>query len=213
LNHPYSREKCLVACYQALVIGWKVCGMCERTGKAREGTMRVGTVGDNTPKRCSADGETPVPHTRAKSSSSSEDTSMLDSEARGRGIMTSPDSYLGTALASQFGVQSKLAYALLAALAVCAANYAITSAAYNRAVRNNGPQRIPPVVPHFVPFLGSVPWQYALSPIEFFTTGYASPFLQTSRYPHTYLIQLLRSVEPSRSHQALLQRALHHTRP
>lgn len=71
-------------------------------------------------------------------------------------------------MTSHLEAHPKLAYAVLATLAISVAHYTITLALYNKAAHNENHQKIPPVVPHFLPFIGSVPWQFAWSPIEFF---------------------------------------------
>ena len=84
--------------------------------------------------------------------------------------MTSTNSYFRPIVVSHLEVPPTLAYAFLVTLVISVAHYAVTSALYNRAVRNKNHQKTPPVVPHFLPFIDSVPWQFAWSPIEFFNS-------------------------------------------
>ncbi|KAF1951449.1 cytochrome P450 [Byssothecium circinans] len=62
----------------------------------------------------------------------------------------------------------KLTCAILATLVISVVHYAATQALYSKATHGKGHQKTPPVVPHFLPFIGNVPWQYFWSPIEFF---------------------------------------------
>lgn len=81
--------------------------------------------------------------------------------------MASVNSYFRS-MTSHLEVHPKLAYALLAILAISVAHYAVTVTLYHKAANNKSHQKTPPVVPHFLPFLGNVPWQFAWNPIEFF---------------------------------------------
>jgi len=71
-------------------------------------------------------------------------------------------------MSSHLEAHPKLAYAVIATLAISVAHYAVTLALYNKAAQNKSHQKTPAVVPHFLPFIGNVPWQFAWSPIEFF---------------------------------------------
>lgn len=61
-----------------------------------------------------------------------------------------------------------LAYALLATLVILVARYTATLATYGKAAHDESHQKTPPAVPHFLPFVGNLPWQFAWNPIEFF---------------------------------------------
>jgi hypothetical protein len=76
--------------------------------------------------------------------------------------------YLTSIVEASSDVHSKLTYGLIAMLLASLAHYAITVAQYNSADRITSDNKVPPVAPHFIPFLGSIPWQYFTSPIQFF---------------------------------------------
>jgi ABC-type polysaccharide/polyol phosphate export permease len=67
----------------------------------------------------------------------------------------------------------KLTFGLVAVLVIPLAHYAVTLALYNKAVHSKSPQRTPPTVPHFLPIIGYVPWQFFSNPIEFFKSRWA----------------------------------------
>jgi hypothetical protein len=75
---------------------------------------------------------------------------------------------------SQFEDHSMLLYVLLAALTVCIIHYAVLTARYNRAMHSPSHQKEPPVLPHLLPLVGNVPWQFLWNPIEFFTSRHVS---------------------------------------
>jgi hypothetical protein len=85
--------------------------------------------------------------------------------------MASTTLYFRSIVTSHLEAHPKLAYAVLATLAISVAHYAVTRALYDKVAYDKSYQKTPPVVPHFLPFIGNVPWKFAWSPIEFFKSG------------------------------------------
>ncbi|KAF2446586.1 cytochrome P450 [Karstenula rhodostoma CBS 690.94] len=81
-------------------------------------------------------------------------------------------SYFRSFMGNHFYIHSKLSYGLIAMIVASLAHYSITSALFKSADRNKNGRKTPPVIPHFLPFLGSIPWQYFWSPIKLFTSSY-----------------------------------------
>ncbi|KAF2821982.1 cytochrome P450 [Ophiobolus disseminans] len=86
--------------------------------------------------------------------------------------MVSGTSYIVSMLPCCLEGYSTIAHSLLVMLAVTVAHYAVTTILLSKAVRDESHLKIPPVVPHYIPFFGSIPWQYVWSPIEFLTSSY-----------------------------------------
>jgi hypothetical protein len=81
--------------------------------------------------------------------------------------------YLRSFLEAHFDVQSSYSYGLIALLVATLGHYVVTLILYNSADHSKGNTKTPLIVPHFLPFLGSVPWQYFWNPIEFFRSRQA----------------------------------------
>jgi hypothetical protein len=78
-------------------------------------------------------------------------------------------------MGNRFDIHSKYSYGLIAMLVAPLVHYAVTSALYKSADRtNNNDKKAPPIVPHFLPIFGIIPWQYFWSPIEFFRSRYGN---------------------------------------
>ncbi|PVH97765.1 cytochrome P450 [Periconia macrospinosa] len=76
------------------------------------------------------------------------------------------------ALAGYAKGHSILAYTLGASLSISAVYYVVTLAFFANASSEKGHQKHPPVIPHFFPLIGNIPWQYFWSPIDFFKSSY-----------------------------------------
>lgn len=72
----------------------------------------------------------------------------------------------------QSNIHTLIGYTFLTALTVSALHYVITLRQYKR-IQTVDSRKKPPLVPHFVPVLGSIPWRFFWDPIQFFTSGYA----------------------------------------
>jgi hypothetical protein len=82
--------------------------------------------------------------------------------------MASKNSYFTSIMTSHLEAHPKAAYALCATLAILVTHYAVMRALFERTTHQKGHHKTPPVVPHFLPFIGNVPWQFVWSPVEFF---------------------------------------------
>lgn len=84
--------------------------------------------------------------------------------------MAATISYMRFIMENYLTTQSKFLYGLAAMVIASLAHYAITSVLFKSADRNKSDKKAPPVVPHFLPFFGSIPWQYFWSPMKLFTS-------------------------------------------
>jgi hypothetical protein len=79
--------------------------------------------------------------------------------------------YFKSFMENRFVVYSRLSCGLIAILVGSLTHYAVVTLAIYRSVdRNKNDRKTPPVVPHFLPFFGSIPWQYLWNPIDFLTS-------------------------------------------